>query len=381
MKKVLVLNGQYLPGYKGGGPIQSCANMIENLSDHFEFKVLCADRDFKDKTPYETVVIDEWNQVGSAQVLYMSPRLQTLQGFKKILDETEYDILYLNGFFSPVFTIRPLVLRRLGKLKNTDIILAARGDLKYGSGGIGHKKLKKYIYIAVVKLIRMYSGIKWHATSDIEVQDIRNIFPEANIIMIPNLPARFSERKAIIDKVPGKLKLVSVGRITPPKNLRCALEVLKQIEQGEISFDIYGPTEDKNYWEECKKLIKEMPENVTVSYRGEVLHSEVPHVFEQYHAFFYPTHGENYGHVILEAMMNNCLCILSKGVTPWDEYLERLDTGAPLNDQGKFVEIVKRLVSADQNTIDEMLKYNNSFIAQKTNPDKSIELYRELFSM
>ena len=58
-KKILVLNGQYLPGYKGGGPIQSCANMIENLSDKFDFYVLCADRDFKDDKPYENIKINE----------------------------------------------------------------------------------------------------------------------------------------------------------------------------------------------------------------------------------------------------------------------------------------------------------------------------------
>lgn len=39
--------------------------------------------------------------------------------------------------------------------------------------------------------------------------------------------------------------------------------------------------------------------------------------------FFFPTLGENYGHVIVEAMMNNCLVILSEGVTPWDDYKEK----------------------------------------------------------
>ena len=35
-KRVLVLNGQYAPGYKGGGPIQSCINMVENLYEQID---------------------------------------------------------------------------------------------------------------------------------------------------------------------------------------------------------------------------------------------------------------------------------------------------------------------------------------------------------
>ena len=390
MKKVLILNGQYLPGYKGGGPIQSSANMVDNLSDQFEFKVLCADRDFKETMPYEGIVANSWNQVGAAQVFYMSPDMQTLSGFRKILNETDYDVLYLNGFFSPIFTIKPLILRRLGKLKKTKIVLAARGDFtggatqndlkKYGTGGLEHKKLKKYLYIAVVKLFGIYRNLLWHATSEIEVRDIQKVYPKARIFMVPNLPTRFIEKRSVIKKMPGKLRIIFISRIVPKKNLRYALEVLKQIDNGEIIFDIYGPTEDKDYWDECKKLIEEMPRNVTASYCGEISHNEVPHVFEQYHAFFFPTHGENYGHIIAEAMMNNCLCILSKGVTPWDDYIEGLDIGAPLDKQERFIEIIERLVLADQSAIDNMLKYNNDYIAQRANPAKDIELYKELFN-
>lgn len=378
MKKVLVMNGQYLPGYKGGGPIQSCVNMVEYLSDKFEFKVICADRDFKETKPYEGVRVNSWNQVGSAQVFYMSPDSQTLSGFKKLLNETDYDILYLNGFFSPIFTIKPLVLRRLGRIKKKRTILVARGDLMQGKGRLGHKRLKKLVYITVAKLTGMYNDILWHATSEDELRDINRIFSKAKVYEIANLPPRLATEKPFIDKVPGKLKLVFISRITKTKNLIYALEVLKQINEGEIVFDIYGPTEDKGYWAECENLIREMPENVTVSYCGEIPHNNVPEVFQRYHAFFFPTLGENYGHIIVEAMMNNCLCILSEGTTPWDEYIKGLDIGAPLDKQDRFVEIIRRLTSADQSAMDSMLKYNKDYIALKANPDKEIELYKKL---
>ena len=374
-KRVLVLNGQYAPGYKGGGPIQSCINMVENLYDQFDFYVLCADRDYKETVPYSGVKINQWNEVGHAKVYYLSPDKQDLKGFEEAINSIDYDVMYLNGFFSPIFTIRPLILRRLGKLKTKPVILTPRGDF---TGGCENKKLKKYSYIYLVKLLGLYNGLLWHATSDIEKRDIKQKFAKANVFTVPNLPAKFVPKKPCISKKPGELRLVFVSRIFPKKNIKYSLEVLSKITEGNVTFDIYGPMEDKGDWVECEELMKQMPSNVKVKYCGEAEHKDIPHIFEQYHAFFFPTLGENYGHVIVEAMMNNCLCILSKGVTPWDDYIEHLDIGAKLSEQENFVEIVNRMLQLDQSGIDSMLKFNNQYIAEKTDPAEHLKLYQKM---
>ena len=380
MKTVLILNGQYLPGYKGGGPIQSCVNMIENLSDEYIFKVICADRDYKEKNPYENINVNEWNRVGSADVYYMSPEQQNLEGFKKIINETEYDVLYLNGFFSPIFTIKPLILRRLGKLrnKNAKIILTPRGDF---TGGLENKKLKKYGYIALVKLIGLYNKLLWHATSEIEERDIKRLFPKAKTFVVPNLPAKFNEKEPKIEKEPGKLRLVFVSRIFPKKNIKFALEVLSQVREGEVIFDIYGPMEDKDYWKGCEELISCLPKNVEVKYCGEAPHNKIPEIFEQYHAFFFPTLGENYGHVIVEAMMNNCLCIMSRGVTPWDSYIDGIELGAELNNQIKFVDDIRKLVQANQSEMNKMLIFNNEYVQKNISSTEYIDDYMKLLNV
>ena len=79
--------------------------------------------------------------------------------------------------------------------------------------------------------------------------------------------------------------------------------------------------------------------------------------------------------MIVEAMMNNCLCILSKGVTPWDDYIEHLDIGAKLSEQEKFVEIINELIKADQGDLDDMLEYNNNYVAKRTNEKETTKLY------
>ena len=235
-----------------------------------------------------------------------------------------------------------------------------------------------YTHLDVYKRQGLYSGLLWHATSSIEERDIKRKFAKANVFTVSNLPARFVPKKPCMSKKQGELRLVFVSRIFPKKNIKYALEVLSKITKGNVVFDIYGPMEDKGYWAECEDLMKKMPDNVKVKYCGEAEHKDIPHVFEQYHAFFFPTLGENYGHVIVEAMMNNCLCILSKGVTPWDDYIDALGIGAPLAEQREFKEIVERLLDADQQCIDEMLKFNNNYIAEKTDPGKDLIGYRKM---
>lgn len=373
MKKILILNGQYAPGYKGGGPIRSCLNMVENLKDEFEFYVICSDRDYGEKESYKNIEVDKWTKVGGAMVYYCSPQNTRMFKLNKIINSIEYNALYLNGYFSPIFTIRPLLLRKLGFLNNeSKVILTPRGDF---TGGCENKKIKKYTYIYFTQIVGLYKNILWHATSEMEGNDIKTKFRNADIVVTSNLSEKYIVKECKLDKKENELRLVFISRIFPKKNLKYALEILKEIEFGNIIFDIYGPMEDEKYWRECERIIEKIPSNVQVKYCGELSHSEIANTFQKYHAFLFPTLGENYGHVIVEAMMNNCMCILSKGVTPWDDYIEMLGMGSELSNHQTFVEIINKLIKIDNS---EMKKYINAtakYIDSKTNTREKLTSY------
>ena len=75
---VLVLVGAYLLGYKAGGPIRSIANLVAALGEKFPFRIVTLDRDLGDKAPFPGVVVNQWIQVGQADVLYLRPGFQGL---------------------------------------------------------------------------------------------------------------------------------------------------------------------------------------------------------------------------------------------------------------------------------------------------------------
>ena len=52
VRKILIVMGRYLPGYKDGGPVRSIKNLVDRLGTEYEFYILTVDRDHGDTEPY-----------------------------------------------------------------------------------------------------------------------------------------------------------------------------------------------------------------------------------------------------------------------------------------------------------------------------------------
>jgi glycosyltransferase involved in cell wall biosynthesis len=89
-----------------------------------------------------------------------------------------------------------------------------------------------------------------------------------------------------------------------------------------VEFNIYGPKESLPYWDECKRLIADLPANVKAVYFGEVEHADVRSVIATHDVFFVPTRGENFGHVFLEALSAGVPLLVSDQ-TPWRNLKEK----------------------------------------------------------
>ena len=56
MRKILILAGRYLPGYKDGGPLRTLINLTDALGDEYEFYIACFDRDQGETQPYTDIL-------------------------------------------------------------------------------------------------------------------------------------------------------------------------------------------------------------------------------------------------------------------------------------------------------------------------------------
>lgn len=342
--RVITLTGYFLPGFRGGGPIRTLVNLAEQLGGEFDFRFVTNDHDLGESQPYPGIISGHWQNI--RHWVYYVPAKRKLQSIFRVLSKrNHYDVVYLNSFFSPYFTIVPLLLRRLRLTRPVPFIVAPRGELFHGA--LGLKGTKKKVYMRLARALGLYRNVLWQASSEYEAEAIRLSFDsQADIVVAPDLvPADGSVLEPLSRKPKqrGVLRLLFLSRIARIKNLDGALRMLTRLK-GEVEYNIYGPIEDQSYWHECQALIEQLPPNVQALYRGPVSHDRVSQIMAHHDVFLFPTHGENFGHVIPESLVAGTPVVLSDQ-TPWSG-LEHVKAGwnIPLNCPEEYIRILQHLV-------------------------------------
>jgi glycosyltransferase involved in cell wall biosynthesis len=379
--KILVLSNCYLPGYKAGGPIRSISGMIQSLGDEFDFRVLTLDRDLGDARPYPGITCGEWTPVGKAQVMYWPPADINLGFIERILCETPHDLVYLGGAFGRMFVLRFLFLRRLGRVKRCPVVLAPQGV--FSEGALRIKARKKKLFMAMARAIGLYDGLTWHVSTPFEKRDVvealhlrgesRFVVVEPGIEAVSEDLPPFHRRRSS-----ERLQAVFLSRISPKKNLDGALRILQGADIP-IDFHIYGPAEDQLYWRLCQEEIGKLPPNVTATYHGPVAHSEVAAVMRSHDLFFMPTHGENFGHVIIEALREGCPALIAD--TTAFRNLEQRGAGwdLPLDDVAGFRRILREYATMSDEQREFWSRGARRLVSAITANGRIAETYRTAF--
>jgi glycosyltransferase involved in cell wall biosynthesis len=318
---ILIALPHYRPGWKAGGPTRTIANLVEHLGGEFSFRILTSDRDYGDDRAFPGVEADCWQRVGKADVLYMSPARRSLRAFAHVLEATAYDVLYLNSFFDPRFTIAPLLAYRLGLARRHPCILAPRGE--FANAAFRIKRHKKSAYFRAACAAGLYSGLRWQASSLFEAKDIeRHLHRIAkDIAVVANLPPPVQDDSGLtaertVNHPPSQpLRCVLLSRVSRMKNIAFAIETVASSPLP-VHLDIWGAVEDTRYWRECMALTGDMPDHVRVDYRGPAPFDRVKETLASYDLLFLPSLGENYGHVIAESLSAGTPVLISDR-TPW----------------------------------------------------------------
>jgi len=220
-------------------------------------------------------------------------------------ENARIDNVYINGLFFNFF--KWLFFK--GKL-----VIAPRGMASPKALEI--KGLKKRGYLYLFKIFRFHKRVRFHATSIKEEKEIQQLFVGAEIIRIPNVPyLNFQMKKK--HKGKGELKMISVAQVSPLKNYHKIIGGLKQV-QSSIYWEIIGGALYPNYYQEIMEAIKTLPDNIKVTYRGELSFGEVEKRWGDNHIQVLPSESENFGHAHFEGLANSLPLITSFEV-PWAE--------------------------------------------------------------
>lgn len=364
----------FYPQKNGGGPPVSIMNTIQAIKNEFEIYIISKNHEVgsTEKLPG---IEQGWKEYDFGKVYYFNYSKHTISNVYNLICKINPDVIYQNSFFSYDDVIP--VLKYKKKNKKVGVVIAPRGEVcerRFAAG-----KVKKMAYIQILKLLRLLKGVKFQATGDDELRDIQQYIGAnaEDIYNINNFSHSVEKDICFIEKKAGILSLCFIARIQDTKNLLYGIERLKNIH-GYVNYDIYGPIENKEYYNRCFAV--KLPANVTVNYCGIVDHEDVGKVVSKYHAYYMPTIGENYGHSIVESMLYARPVVISN-MTPWNTVNEAGGGYAiPLNEPRAFEEKLEELCQMGNDEYQKLCSAARKYINSKLNTSKIVSQYIKCFN-
>lgn len=379
-KRLLICIDWFFPGFRGGGPLDSCKHLADAMADDLDIYVLTRNTDLGSTVPYPDIEANTWiNLPRGYRVMYLDRQHLSLSWMRKVIADLKPDHIYVNSMFSRKFSFQPLLLNAIGWIPaKTVFTIAPRGMLL--PSALAKKKLKKQLYLNLVKGLFQKRNVQFHATNEQEARSISKWFAGQKILMADNLPSRQLLGHVALPKQIGQLRISYIARIDPIKNLRLFLKILSAIPSGKVHLTIGGPVEDRGYWRECEQLIAGLPSNITVDYKGAIDKELVSPLIADSHLYALLTKGENFGHSIFQALQSGRPVLISDQ-TPWRE-LETKGVGldAPLNDEKEIMRYLCSALDWDQAAFDQKADACRAFVSEYLASDRNLDLYKAYFA-
>ena len=346
--RLLVISPWYEPGYKAGGVVRAVVNMVDALADSIDISIVTSDRDLTDEQPYPGIEVDRWIERGGHRIFHLSHGPSSYLHMGRIVRGGDWQVVHISGIFDPLFTMWPLAaVRSIAARRRPRVIVQAHGML--GEGALRIKQRKKDLFLGAARRVGLYRDVTWHATSPLETAEVRSVFGEdvavAEAANLPDPPA--ADPPGPRGKRPGQARFCFFSRISPKKGLLEALRFFRRSVAGAgVVFDVLGPVDDAAYWQSCQPEIEALRRRgVGVTHRGPIERDQVHAALSGYHVMVLPTHNENFGYVILEALLAGCPVILSDQ-TPWLDLAEHgVGWTIPLRDETGFARAIDECIA------------------------------------
>lgn len=239
----------------------------------------------------------------------------------ELLSSNELDIIHSHSLWLfPNFYARRAALKN-----NLPLVISPRGALEPWS--LTQNRLKKKLVWSLREYKNLKSASLFHATSEQEAQSIRKLGLKQPIAVIPNgvsneLLTASCNRKALEMEFPackGKRWLLFLSRLHPKKGLDTLILVWKQLAKHypEWHLIIAGP-DHNGYKATLEKLVTELEVSKSLTFTDSITGDLKVSALYNSDLFVLPTHSENFGIAIAEALGCGTPVITTKNA-PWRE--------------------------------------------------------------
>lgn len=206
---------------------------------------------------------------------------------------------------------------RACRMGHCRLVVSPRGTLS--AWAMAQSALQKKIFWHLLQAQALRETVCFHATAESEFEDIRRLGFRQPVCILPNginVPPLAETPKG------GRRQLLFLGRIHPVKGVDILLHAWRAVEQRFPDWNllIAGP-DNGGYLTSMQTLAAELRlERVT--FPGALFGKEKLRAYRDTSLFVLPTHSENFGMTVAEALAAGTPAIVSKGA-PWEGLNEK----------------------------------------------------------
>lgn len=229
-----------------------------------------------------------------------------------------YDLLHIHALFSPMSTLAAFWARRL----KVPYVIRPLGTISPYTFSSGNRLLKQ-IYFQFVEHQTILGASAIQFTSPLEMEKASRISSFNHSIVISN-PIEFISQNGLEEH--GKnsnKKILFLSRIHPKKGLdlllRAMKELLKHHHDAEL---IVAGTGSPEYVKEIKKLTRSLGLSDRVQFLGFIEGEKKQQLFQEATLLALPSHDENFGMAVAEAMAAELPVLVSNQVGIWPDIQE-----------------------------------------------------------
>lgn len=302
--------------------------------------------------PVEVCAIEEGGAV--------SRMLRAPVGFYHTLREqmkaSPPDVLHDHGAWLPSNVLAAIIARKSG----VPLVISTRGMFT-ASALQQNRWKKKAAWHAYQKHVLRQAAL-FHVTSQKEVDALRRMGCQQPAALIPNGVRVPSENGD--ETVHGeKRRALFLSRLHPIKGLPMLLDAWARICPQNWVLELVGPSEE-NHRSELEEQVRRHELEDSVRFSGAVSEEEKWDVYRQADLFVLPSHSENFGIVVAEALGAGLPVITTTG-TPWKE-LEEYNCGWWVNPEADLLsEALREAVQQSSKTLQEMGQRGRKLVEER----------------
>lgn len=178
-----------------------------------------------------------------------------------------------------------------------------------------------------------------------------------------------------------KEKILFLSRVHTKKGIELLFETVYKLKEELKEYEVIIAGEgEENYIRSLKRMNEEKGCSGIVKFIGGIYGEDKWKLFREADCFVLPTHSENFGYVIAEALASGTPIITTKG-TPWNE-LEAKGCGwwTDIGTQAT-VKALKEFLQLSESTLETMGRNGRTLIEEKYSAKKMADGMIELYSL